>query len=61
MARKRRQPGRPPQFPGGFARTKHWLKLTKAEWEAIDKAADLAGLSFREFVKRRLRGRWRNI
>jgi len=50
----KRPPGRPPTFTGGFSRTAVRLRLSKAQWKALERQADAQGKSFREFLKMRL-------
>lgn len=47
--------GRPPTFSGGLSVTRVRLKLSREQWEAIEREAEAQGKSFREFLRMRLR------
>lgn len=56
MTHKAAKPvGRPPSFSDGFSRTSVRLRLTRAQWLALELKAESQGKSFREFLRSRLR------
>jgi hypothetical protein len=57
----KRRIGRPPLFNGGFSRTAVRLKLSRAQWDAIEAEAERQGRSFREFLKMRLKAALKDV